>query len=521
MGNKETRGSVLISQEKYLLHNLIGHGRYSKVFAVEHAQARQFRALKQSQKSLTLSSRTPSQVLTEAEVLLALRHTPFVVPVYALSQDHDYLYTLMELCPGGELGRRVKNMQLLEPQIRNILAQILVGVSALHEKEIVHRDLNLSNVLIDKDGFLCLSDFHTSHFVGSPHSGGGGDGVGVSSGGGSGGEGGKLGRRRSQVTASSRVSVSGESENGGGGESGSAASGSVTARARLSIAVSGQVNASLPVVDEEDEFGGEGGVLSPPQTTHSRTPSGAIAYQAPEVLQSLPYSTKADMWSFGVMAFELAHQKLPFPQPDTTTQSRSAAIASYIATISSTQIKCSSLISRSLSRLILDLLDVNSDRRLSASEVMKDPFFAGVDWAAVRERHLKPLFSVDNPVDTHESLESITDVPWHERGAELITLSEQDQASLKGWNFIADDFGVFSNGVDVTEIRADLAFFESVQQYPHGYEVYLDPSQSDFIILKALKDLPKGRIYYTSRGTHIERIKEKVVIVGRTHIKIK
>lgn len=67
--------------------------------------------------------------------------------------------------------------------------------------------------------------------------------------------------------------------------------------------------------------------------------------------------------------------------------------------------------------------------------------------------------------------------------------------------------------------------------------MFLDLEKSDFIILKTLKDLPKGRVYYTTRGTslpllstyshlfllgtHVERIKDKVVVIGRTNVKIK
>jgi serine/threonine protein kinase len=44
-------------------------------------------------------------------------------------------------------------------EIKCIVLQILNGVSHLHEKFIMHRDLKLSNLLIGKDGIIKIADF--------------------------------------------------------------------------------------------------------------------------------------------------------------------------------------------------------------------------------------------------------------------------------------------------------------------------------------------------------------------------
>lgn len=56
----------------------------------------------------------------------------------------------MELCNGGDLDnfRKVKGGHLNEQESRLILRQILKGIAAIKEKNVMHRDLKLPNVML-------------------------------------------------------------------------------------------------------------------------------------------------------------------------------------------------------------------------------------------------------------------------------------------------------------------------------------------------------------------------------------
>jgi serine/threonine protein kinase len=43
--------------------------------------------------------------------------------------------------------------------VKIYIANIALGIGALHKKNIIHRDIKLPNILIDEDGYLILSDF--------------------------------------------------------------------------------------------------------------------------------------------------------------------------------------------------------------------------------------------------------------------------------------------------------------------------------------------------------------------------
>lgn len=46
--------------------------------------------------------------------------------------------------------------------MRNFVRQILQGLSYLHEREIIHRDIKGANILVDNKGGIKISDFGIS-----------------------------------------------------------------------------------------------------------------------------------------------------------------------------------------------------------------------------------------------------------------------------------------------------------------------------------------------------------------------
>lgn len=47
-----------------------------------------------------------------------------------------------------------------------------------------------------------------------------------------------------------------------------------------------------------------------------RSIKGSPLYLAPEVARGLPYTSKADLWSFGIMMYELSAQRPPIIATD-------------------------------------------------------------------------------------------------------------------------------------------------------------------------------------------------------------
>jgi len=48
------------------------------------------------------------------------------------------------------LGKILKNTEFQEMQVKIIMEQLLLGIDFMHQKGIVHRDIKLDNVLINR-----------------------------------------------------------------------------------------------------------------------------------------------------------------------------------------------------------------------------------------------------------------------------------------------------------------------------------------------------------------------------------
>jgi serine/threonine protein kinase len=70
---------------------------------------------------------------------------------------------VIDYCQGGELFFHIHNRNgFAEKKAAFYIAEILLALEFLHSKGILYRDLKPENVLVDKDGHICLADFGLS-----------------------------------------------------------------------------------------------------------------------------------------------------------------------------------------------------------------------------------------------------------------------------------------------------------------------------------------------------------------------
>lgn len=103
----------------------------------------------------------------EIEICKMVDH-PNCVMLFEIFEDNANLYLVMELCNGGCLQTRVKQLRrLTETQAACCFQQILRGVYYLHKHLICHRDLKAENVLVQsadplERNLMKISDFGLS-----------------------------------------------------------------------------------------------------------------------------------------------------------------------------------------------------------------------------------------------------------------------------------------------------------------------------------------------------------------------
>ncbi|KAK4368604.1 hypothetical protein RND71_012396 [Anisodus tanguticus] len=140
---------------------VIGKGNGGIVRLVQHKWTGQFFALKVYTPSISIS--LSWQIAQELRINLSSQ-CPYVVIFYQSFFDNGAISIILEYMDGGSLADLTKKVKTVpEPYLAAICKQVLKGLWYLHhEKYIIHRDLKLSNLLINHRGDVKITDFGVS-----------------------------------------------------------------------------------------------------------------------------------------------------------------------------------------------------------------------------------------------------------------------------------------------------------------------------------------------------------------------
>lgn len=141
---------------------LIGKGSFGEVYLVKKKNTGKYYAMKIISKRLIIGQNIAKYIYTEKNVQSGLKH-PFIVRLYCSFQSKNYLFMVMDYCGGGDLGHILqREKHLPESAARIYIAEILLAISELHNREIIYRDLKPDNVVLDSEGHALLTDFGLS-----------------------------------------------------------------------------------------------------------------------------------------------------------------------------------------------------------------------------------------------------------------------------------------------------------------------------------------------------------------------
>ncbi|EFW98602.1 serine/threonine-protein kinase [Grosmannia clavigera kw1407] len=145
---------------EYILGNTIGEGEFGKVKLGWKQEGGVQVAIKLIKKDTLGNNPTRmAKIMREVNILRQLNH-PNIVQLHKMEESEHHYGIVLEYASGGELFDYILNHRYLKDHAaRRLFAQLISGVGYLHKKGIVHRDLKLENLLLDRNRNIIITDF--------------------------------------------------------------------------------------------------------------------------------------------------------------------------------------------------------------------------------------------------------------------------------------------------------------------------------------------------------------------------
>lgn len=144
----------------YVLGQTLGEGEFGKVKLGWKRDGTIQVAIKLIRREVLGSNPTRlPKIYREISILRDLAH-PNIVRLHEMVETDRHIGIIMEYASGGELFDHILNNRYLKDNsARRLFAQLISGVGYLHKKGIVHRDLKLENLLLDRNRNIIITDF--------------------------------------------------------------------------------------------------------------------------------------------------------------------------------------------------------------------------------------------------------------------------------------------------------------------------------------------------------------------------
>ena len=134
--------------QDYEIIKKIGEGTFGKVYKVKNKHNNNIRAMKTIGKKF-INNLNDSEVGREIEILKTLHH-PYIMKLFEYYVNDDYIFLISELCEEGDLHTKINKIgKFPEFIVKIIMLQVFKALMYLNEKNVIHGDLKLENILVD------------------------------------------------------------------------------------------------------------------------------------------------------------------------------------------------------------------------------------------------------------------------------------------------------------------------------------------------------------------------------------
>ena len=143
---------------RYQIERPLASGGMGSLFLATDTTLDRLVVLKFLPEELSGEPAARERLLREAKAASRLNH-PNILTIHAEESINDRDFIVMEYVPGDSLAELTAKGPLTLPLAISIGMQIASGLAAAHRANIIHRDMQPSNVLVFPDGRVKIADF--------------------------------------------------------------------------------------------------------------------------------------------------------------------------------------------------------------------------------------------------------------------------------------------------------------------------------------------------------------------------
>ncbi|CAD8099174.1 unnamed protein product [Paramecium sonneborni] len=144
--------------KKYKLLKYIYQGMLGQVILVQNIQTDKYYVFKLMQKQDIITTDHLHHAQIERKLLEIFDH-PFIIKLVQAFETDDQLIYVLPFYQGGDLYTHLKReTRLKEDRVKFIIAQLILALGYMHDREYLYRDLKPENILLDSNGYIVLTD---------------------------------------------------------------------------------------------------------------------------------------------------------------------------------------------------------------------------------------------------------------------------------------------------------------------------------------------------------------------------
>jgi calcium-dependent protein kinase len=142
--------------EDLTLIKILGKGSFGEVYLTSKQGTKEKYATKKINKKYALNEKNKKYIDNEINILKEVSHDN-IIKLIDIKETTSYYFIVMELCNGGSLSDCLQEYQkkykkpFSEEIVQYLMNQIVSAIKYLHNKNILHRDIKLDNILVNFD----------------------------------------------------------------------------------------------------------------------------------------------------------------------------------------------------------------------------------------------------------------------------------------------------------------------------------------------------------------------------------